>query len=240
MKNISVFCDFDATISLIDVCDKMFENFSDFDKFWQEFAAGKYNIRELNKKLCNSLPKNLTFEEIKNFALTQEIDKYFATFVEFCNKNNFNLHIVSDGYDVYIYPILEKYNLIEKINKNKIFCNSLKKNELGFYPDFFGAVESCNCQTSSCKRNVILNNSADENIIVYVGDGHTDFCCAEYSDIVFAKSKLAAFCNENRIPHHNYKSFFDVIRTLENSIKAKKIKKRNHVFMKRKNAFEAE
>ena len=234
--SISIFCDFDATISVADVGNVLFQNFGDYYTYWNEYSEGKCNIRELNKKLCRSLRKNLTFAEIADFAKGMAIDSYFIKFLEYCNKNQFSFTVVSDGYDAYIKPIFE----FNQIKGYPIYCNTLTKNEDGFEADFYGAVEACTCTTASCKRNVVLNNSTENDIIVYIGDGHTDFCGAEHSDIIFAKSKLATYCNENKIPHHPFKSFLDIKRILENSINTGKLKQRNQAVMKRKSAFEAE
>ena len=241
--SISIFCDFDATISVEDVGDALFKNFGNYNNCWNDYSEGKYNIRELNKKLCASLRPNLTFDEIAEFAIKMEIDFYFKNFLEYCNQNKFPFTVVSDGYGEYINPIFE----FNKISDYPIYCNSLKKNANGFEAVFYGAVGDCNyknnsctCTTASCKRNVVLNNSAENDIIVYIGDGHTDFCAAEHSDIIFAKSKLATFCNENKIPHHPFKSFLDIKRILENTIKTGKLKQRNQAAMKRKSAFESE
>ena len=178
----------------------------------------------------------MTLDEITNFALLQQIDANFNKFVEFCKELNIPITIVSDGYIEYIKPMLSKYNL----DYLPVFCNKLGKDEMGYYPVFFGAVEGCYCTTASCKRNVVLNHSCDDDIVVYIGDGYTDFCGAEHSDIVFAKSKLAAYCTEHKIPHHPYKTFFDVYRILDNKIKKNNLHPRHQAKMKRKSAFESE
>lgn len=234
---LSIFCDFDDTITMQDVGNAMFQTFGDYHKYWNEYINGKYSCRELNIKLCNSIPAAITKEIITNFALSQEVDAYFVNFVNYCHSNNYNFTIVSDGYDIYINPIINSLNLKNGI---KIFCNKMQYIDNKFIPDFFGSVESCTCSTASCKRNVVLNNSADDDILVYIGDGMTDFCAAEHCDIVFAKKQLAHYCNENKIPHYPFRSFFDIQRILEQLVKTKKIKKRNQAHIKRKNAFEAE
>ncbi len=235
---ISFFCDFDGTITLDDVGDAMFRKFGNFETYWNEFENGKYNVRELNRKLCMSIDNYINFNDIIEFAKTQEVDAYFQKFVEYCNKNCHQLTIVSDGFDAYIMPILKQLQL----SNIPVFCNKLLKSKVDmyFYPFFYGADESCNCTTASCKRNIVLNNSADDEIIVYIGDGMTDFCAAEHCDVIFAKSRLAAYCNEKKIPHHPFKSFFDIIRITDELIKNRKIKSRNQAFLKRQFAFESE
>ena len=235
-KKISIFCDFDATISVLDVGDELFKKYGDFNTHYKNFVEKKYNVREFNKYLCNSLKNDLTFEEISAFAVKQEIDSNFIHFINFCQNNNINFTIVSDGYDAYIKPILQEHNL----DFIPTYCNSLiKKNDI-FEPHFYSAVENCYCTTASCKRNVVVNNSDELDIVIYIGDGHTDYCGAEHSDIIFAKSRLAAYCNENRIPHYPYKTFFDIERILNSKIKSNNINYRHQAKMKRKSVFEIE
>lgn len=235
-KTLSIFSDFDATISLLDVGDELFKKYGNWHQLYEGFINNMYDVREFNKLLCNSLRSDLSFEEIISFAIEQEIDPFFYKFVLFCKENNYNFFIISDGYDAYINPILEHNNL-SFIPK---YCNFLIKEKNIFIPKFYGASEGCKCQTASCKRNVVLNNSKDDDIVIYIGDGHTDYCAAEYSDIVFAKSKLAAYCNLNRIAHHPFKNFFDIYQILNTKIKNNKLYYRNQAKMKRKSVFENE
>jgi len=197
--------------------------------------------------LCNSLRNDLTFEEIFLFAIEQEIDPNIKKFISFCDENNINFTIISDGYDAYINPILQHHQL----DYLPVYCNTLIKKNNGilkqvngniglFEPIFYGAVEGCLCPTASCKRNVVVNNSADDDIVIYIGDGYTDYCGAEHSDIIFAKSHLAAYCNKNRIPHHPFKTFFDIYRILEKKIKNNELHHRHQAKMKRKAAFKIE
>ncbi len=234
--HLSIFCDFDATITLQDVGEALFKKFGNFLSCWNEFESGKCNVRELNINLCKSIPSNVTKNDIENFAYFQEVDAYFVKFVDYCKNNNYDFYIVSDGYDIYINTILNKL----KLDNIKVFCNEMQYIDNKFIPKFFGAVESCNCLTASCKRNVILNNSVDDDILIYIGDGFTDFCAAEHCDIIFAKNQLATYCNKNKISHHPFRSFFDIRRIIEMLIKNKKMKKRNQAFFKYKSAFEAE
>lgn len=233
---LAIFCDFDGTITTKDVGDALFRKFGNFEKHWQEFIEGECNVRELNKRLYASIPKSVTLADIKEFVIQHEVDAYFLPFINYCKMQGHSFTVVSDGYDIYIYEILKKLDA----SINKIFCNKLYYENGKFTPSFFGADENCKCLTASCKRNVVLTNSSDDDILVYIGDGMTDFCAAEHCDIIFAKSQLAKYCNENKIPHHPFKSFFDVKRTIETLVAKKNIKRRNQAFLKRKNAFEAE
>ncbi|MDR0926329.1 MAG: MtnX-like HAD-IB family phosphatase [Ignavibacteria bacterium] len=226
---VSIYSDFDATISVQDVGDNLFQTFGNYYACWDAYASGECDIRELNRRLCGSLNPDLTLEEIHNWALEQELDAYFSRFLAFCDLHKYNFTVVSDGYDAYIKPLLTSVQC-----DCPYYCNRLVKDENGFDVEFFGASESCVCSTASCKRNVVVNNSSDEDIVIYIGDGHTDYCGAEHSDIVFAKSNLARYCNAHRIPHYPYKTFFDIQRILE---KGNFLRHRHQSLMKRRRAF---
>ena len=235
-KNISVFVDFDGTITLEDIGDKLFIDFGEFEPWHTMLKNGDINIRDYWHKLTGTLDPNLTFDEIARYALKFDIDPYFSRFADYCMSKGYNLRVVSDGFDAYISPIMNKLGLSDL----PLSINRLRKNKKGFFPEFPGASESCNCLSASCKRNAMLVNSGPDDIIIFVGDGYSDYCAAEHADIVFAKKHLAAYCNKNRIPHYPWTSFFDVIRLLEDAEKKHNFRVRHQAFLKRKKAFEVE
>jgi 2-hydroxy-3-keto-5-methylthiopentenyl-1-phosphate phosphatase len=236
-RKIKVFCDFDGTIAIKDLGDEIFKVFGEFDNYIGKLKSGEIDIKEYWNLVFASLKEEITLEEIKNFAITQEIDSNFTKFIDLCKTNDIELFIVSDGFDFYINPFFEAHG----IENLKIYCNTYSINDSKkLKPIFPGAAESCKCFCASCKRNVVLNNSSDEEIIVYIGDGYSDYCGAEHSDIIFAKKNLAAYCNENRLPHYPYKNFFDIFRIFNDLLKKNQFKKRHQATLKRNLAFLAE
>lgn len=233
-KSIKIFTDFDGTISLDDLGDNLFKTFGTIQPYHEQLIAGELRIHDYWKAIFNELPSNISEDEIIKWINDQQIDPYFKKFTEWCNENEIELKIVSDGFDLYIRTLLEKNDLDVEFSSNKFL-----RNDDIFYPEFPGASESCSCFAASCKRNFILNNSNDNDVLVFIGDGRSDFCCAEHADIVFAKKLLSVYCNDKRIPHHPFKSFFDVKKQMEDYLK-KGLKKRNIAKVNRKNAFESE
>ena len=235
--NIKIFCDFDGTITKKDLGDEIFKVFGQFEPYHTQLVNKEIGIKEYWKKLFETLPSNLTEIDINNHSLNYEIDAYFVEFVKFCENSGISLSIVSDGFEQYIKPILNKLEL----SHLPVACNKMIFDTNTIKPFFAGADESCNCMSASCKRNAVINNVDDDTIIVYIGDGYSDFCAAEHSDIIFAKRNLAAFCNENKIPHYPFHTFFDILQILKKTILSKgKIKQRNQAKVKRKLAFETE
>ncbi len=236
INKIHVFSDFDGTIAIKDIGDQLFKDFGEFEPWHSKLLAGEMEISEYWLKVCSTLDKNLTPQDLTKYAENCEIDPYFKSFADFCASNGFPLTVVSDGYDAYINPILKKLGL----EHLPVHSNRLNYEDSAFVPMFPGASESCDCFCASCKRNSVLNSTDSDSIIVFIGDGNSDMCVAEHSDIVFAKKRLAAYCNKERIPHYPYKTFFDVKKIMADIIKKGKYRSRHQAVLKRKKAFEVE
>lgn len=191
-------------------------------------------------------------QNISNIIEKYYIDANFKVFTDYCRNFNIELNVVSDGFLELINPIFQREGIIN-IN---CYANSLVYSENYLDVHVYGASESCICkdlyindedsikrflnEKKSCKRNTILANCEPENILVYIGDGFYDTCMADYSDIIFAKDKLSAYCNKYRIPHYNYKNFFDIYRILKDLFENKKYKIRHQAYLNRRRAFENE
>jgi 2,3-diketo-5-methylthio-1-phosphopentane phosphatase len=235
-SKIKIFCDFDGTITQLDLGDEIFKQFGQFEPFHTQLINGEINIKQYWHSIVPTLRNDIE-PEIINLAHNSYIDNYFIEFLNMCSSKNYEIYIVSDGFSSYIKPIFQKLGF----DNLKVFCNSIDFSGNLPFPKFYGASESCNCLSSSCKRNVILNNTLDEDISVFIGDGYSDFCAAEHSDIIFAKKNLARYCSNNRIPFFNFKTFFDINKIFDNLHSGKiKFRKRRQAQLKSKNAFEQE
>ncbi len=233
---IKIFCDFDGTITQKDLGDEIFKVFGKFEPYHSMLINKEINIRQYWRLIVPTLA-DTEESEIEKLALETPLDAYFIKFTEMCNKYKYDIYVVSDGFSSYINPILSFYDIPAK----KVFSNSINFDGDSPKPDFYGASESCNCMSSSCKRNVILNNTDDDEIRVFIGDGYSDFCAAEHCDVIFAKKNLAKYCSENRIPFYNFKTFFDILKIFDNLHSGKvKFRKRRQAELKSMSAFETE
>ena len=89
----------------------------------------------------------------------------------------------------------------------------------------------------NCKRNHMLNTSADDDIIVYVGDGYSDRCPVRYADFVFAKRQLIKHCQEQNITYFEFNHFGDVQAKMEEIVQRKRIRHRQEAAMARREVF---
>jgi len=230
-QKIKIFCDFDGTITTKDVGEHMFLEFGNQEKAYEIFK------RWVNKEIDSAqewrelldLVKDLTEEKFNEFIDTIEITYGFNEFVEFCNTNNMEIIVLSDGMDFYIERIF-KQNSFEQL---KYFSNKLEFTEDGPKVSFPHSDEEC-IDCGNCKRNHLIENSSDEDITIYIGDGYSDTCPVQYVDYIFAKKTLLKFCEKERISYFPYKNFKDVIKLIEPLLEKKVIKKRHQAVLKRK------
>lgn len=234
-KNFKVFVDFDGTITRRDVGEAMFLEFGDADsanRIIQDWIDKNINAVQCWQQLCSSI-KSLNIAAFDKFISDIEIDEGFVKFVGYCQSNNIEITVLSDGLDYYIKRILDK----EKLNHLKVFSNQLiidDNNNL--VPVFPFTDEECD-RCANCKRNHVLNLSSEEDYSVYIGDGWSDTCPAQYCDFIFAKNSLLKYCEMNRITFFPYTNFLDVIKRFEELRSKKRLKKRHQALLKRNEIF---
>ena len=122
MKKIdAIYCDFDGTITKEDSVNAFFEMYAppswmDSEKLWIE---GKISSRE-NAIIQVGLLKNVSQKQLDDYINSIEVDDYFLEFVEFVKSKNIKLTILSDGFDLFIQKVLERYNLDIPYYANKL------------------------------------------------------------------------------------------------------------------------
>jgi len=234
-NSFKIFVDFDGTISQTDIGDAMFQYFGDKEKcidYVNDWIEQKINSSQLWKLLCSTV---LNFDEIKFGEFLNEIpiDPSFSTFVQYCKAEGFELRILSDGFDYYIQKILQRENLLDiEVYSNKLIIDDGKN----ITPEFPYTDEECS-RCANCKRNHVLNFSSEEDYTIYVGDGYTDTCPAQYCDFIFAKDSLLKYCEINRVTYFPYSNFSDILKKM-NELKDKKhLHKRHQAELKRREVF---
>lgn len=240
---IRLYLDFDGTITHNDVGDELFIEFGDFHAHSAALMAGETDVRTYYKAVVQSLRKECTPDVLKSFAENQEVDVGLLNLLEFCKKRDIEVLIVSDGFESYINPILNKHVLSNPesgIDHIKVLSNTLEYDGTRWTPTFPGASESCSCFCASCKRSAVIGTSNEADTTIYVGDGMSDECAVQYCDVVFAKHSLAAFCNSHRIPHHPYKNLSDVQRILASKLAAGELRHRRQATVARAIALRSE
>lgn len=234
-KNFKIFIDFDGTITQQDVGEEMFLKFGDSEKayaivrLWME---NKISSSECWFRLCETVD-NIDIKIFDQFIDTMNIDPFFISFIQYAETNGFEVTVLSDGLDYYIKRILMR----EKLNHLRVYSNRLEfgdNNELN--PIFPYSDEECS-ECANCKRNHVINHSGDDEISIYIGDGYSDTCPAQYCDYIFAKKSLLKYCEKNRISYFPFTTFNDVLKRLEVLKNKHLVKKRHQAQLKRKEVY---
>lgn len=234
-KIFKVFVDFDGTITKTDVGEAMFLKFGNAEKAYeiiQLWIDKKITSIQTWQMLCDTV-KDIDTNSFDEFIDSIEIDETFKKFVEYCEANRIESYILSDGLDYYIDRILKR----EGLDHLKAYTNKLsfgQNNEL--IPSFDFTDEEC-IDCANCKRNHIIDNSSDTDYTIYIGDGWSDTCPAQFCDFIFAKNSLLKYCETNRISYFPFNSFDEIIRRIEEMKKKKRLKKRHQAELKRREVY---
>ena len=208
------FCDFDGTVTREDVIDRVLEEFADpawidIERSWVNGEIGSRDCLTMQTQLIKAKERDLL-----DFVEGIGIDETFVDFAGYCKSNAIEIFILSDGIDLFIKSILNRYGL----NDIRIFANSLGTTN-GSYKMYFPYFrEDCLSKAGICKCKMMEELSIPEGINILVGDGRSDFCLARKADLTFAKSTLLDFCRVEKITHIEHREFRDVIEWLRNQI----------------------
>ena len=232
-----VFCDFDGTTASRDVGEQLFRRFAGAQavEIVRGYLDGSITARQCLRRECAAV-ESASPEELERFIEQFALDPHFNEFVLFCEARGIPVVILSDGLDFYVGRMLRR----DGLERLPFFANHLEFSQEGsstkLVPSFPYTDSECD-QCANCKRNHLLTLSADDDIVVYVGDGMSDRCPVRYADVVFAKRNLIKYCQQQNISYHEYSHFGDVRTRLEQLLQKKRIKKRREAQMARREVF---
>lgn len=203
---LTVFLDFDNTISKFDVFDGLLLNFAKDDR-WREleekWKRGKIGSKECLAGQLKSI--RATGDKLDRYLSKVRLDRYFKRLLKLLHSRGAKTVILSDNFDYILRRIL-KSNGIKGL---KIYSNKLKFRQGRLIPRFDFTDKYCG-KCAHCKKNSLFANAGKGSKTVYVGDGLSDTCPSGYADLVFAKEDLLKYCKRNKIPCIPYKELKDV------------------------------
>ncbi|MDD4899104.1 MAG: MtnX-like HAD-IB family phosphatase [Candidatus Omnitrophica bacterium] len=181
-----VFFDFDNTLTPFDVLDDIVKRFS-INKGWvsfeQAWKKGKIGSQACLEGQLRSVRVNR--KDLVRYLSRIKIDPTFHKFFAMLKKEGLSPIILSDSFKFIIEEIL-KNNGIREV---KVYANGLRFSGNRLAPFFPYRNQKCP-RCAHCKKKNLLKKEVKDKIIMYVGDGLSDICPAECSDIVFAKGRL--------------------------------------------------
>ncbi|WP_277591780.1 MtnX-like HAD-IB family phosphatase [Pseudomonas chlororaphis] len=203
MMHWHIVCDFDGTITRTDVIDNVLQRFADpsWEDIEQQWLDGHIGSREcLSRQLA--LVKASPAELLAYFD-SVEIDPDFPDFVDHVIGLGASLEVVSDGIEQGIARILARHY----VSLLPILANRLRQvDQHSWRIDFPYSSDACRAASGNCK----CKSTPKGKRVLVIGDGQSDMCVAASADFVFAKSRLAEYCQRNAIPHATFDSFAEL------------------------------
>ena len=206
LSNCRVFLDFDNTMTTSDVLDDVIRRFSINDqwmvleKAWHEEKIGAKEC--LEGQLRNV---RVTKSVLYKFLKKVELDPHFHQLLSLLVREGIKPVILSDNF-TYIIKLILEYHGIKDL---KVYGNTLRFYRGHIIPSF--PYDNPFCLTCAhCKKIHLTKDKTENKLIVYIGDGRSDFCPARVSDIVFAKDNLLSFMMKEELPCIAYKDLGDI------------------------------
>ena len=215
-----VFLDFDGTITRRDATDAILEAFA--DRRWlqveEAWIAGRIGSRE-----CLAAQMDLvtaTRDQVDQLLDGIDVDLGFAGLLDACAARSLPVHIISDGFDYCIERILRRPGERSLAPGCQIVSSRLRTDGLRWQAEFPHPIEPCAHHCATCKPAAMELLNPTGALTVFVGDGFSDRHAAACADVVFAKDKLAAFCEQASIPYVPFDTLGAVAAGLEHLLGA--------------------
>ena len=206
-----VFTDFDGTITQLDVTDEILAQLAhpSWQEVEQEWTRGSIGSRECLERQIELV--DASAEELHALIDAVPIDPAFTAFYRFTRKQGIPLYVLSEGFDYVIVRILKRAGLNGPLrNGTHMFSSALRLQGRRLIPSFPHSAPPCEHGCATCKVALIRRLGEGGHPIIFVGDGLSDRFAVDEADVVFAKRKLLAYCQEQGKPCRPFESFAQV------------------------------
>lgn len=216
LKDCRVFFDFDNTITITDVLDRLIQRFSLSDKW--KIIQQDWEEDRITTKAClkgQLADVRISRHELKEYLSKVKLDKDTENIFNLLKKNGIPPVILSDNFTPIIKEIFDQRGIKDVI----IYANALRFYEERMIPSF--PYDNPFCPSCAhCKKTHLTREEHKKKHIIYIGDGRSDFCPAGVSDIVFAKDKLLAHMKRTGKAHIAYKDLGEIYHYFKEKLNA--------------------
>lgn len=203
--------DFDGTACLQDVSEMLLDAFGEPE--WRAFDdavdQGEMGLREAAEHQAAML-RGSREEMLAHAVEHASLAPTFAPFVDWAEAHGLPLTLASDGFAMYIRPLLEAAGLgrLEVVTNELVFEDGQARLR---HPNAHPVCIGC----GTCKMLAARRLRDAYGPIAFVGEGQSDRYGALYSDVVFAKDALVQICEQDGVPFLPWGTFDDVRNALE-------------------------
>ena len=199
----SVLVDFDGTACAHDVAEHLLMAFGEpgyaaWDEAWERGEIGAAETLRVQAAMLREPAEVLIAYALEHCPM----DPTFASFVQRCAAADVPVTIVSDGFGLYIEPLLAANGIAGVPVRSNVWG--------GEAMSFPNANRECmGCGT--CKMQATLEAPGP---VAFIGEGSSDRYAALYADVVYAKDVLVAHCERDGVAYRPWTDFDDVWRDL--------------------------
>ena len=205
-----IFSDFDGTITetdtLVFLATRLGGGARMVEAIGRLISEGKLSLRDGIAAEMRSIRK--PFAEAERLLLEEvRIDAGFASLARWSGEKKIPLTILSAGF----HQIIDLFISRDEFPDLEILANHISPNEeIGWQCRFRDGTDWGHDKASHLKEA-----RRRGEYVIFIGDGLSDQAAAEAADEVFAKHSLAEYCRERRINCHEYQTFGEILRRLQ-------------------------
>lgn len=214
-----VFCDFDGTITQLDVTDQLLTQLAhpSWREVEQEWVRGSIGSRECLERQIALVETSV--KELNALIDSVPIDPHFSKFHRWTQKRHVPFYVLSDGFDYVIRRVLKRSGVNGQLrNGTEVFASVLRVEGRRLLPSFPHSASPCEHGCATCKAALMRRLSKGLHPIVFIGDGLSDRFAVEESELVFAKRQLLAYCREKGIACTPFETFAEIELALEKMV----------------------
>jgi len=203
-------CDFDGTITEEDTSFFLLDAFAqgDWRRLLREYKEHRISVGEFNTKAFSMIRADKP-TLIKALEDKIKVRAGFHELVNYCQRRDFRLVIVSNGLDFYIEATLKNLGL----NNLEVYAARASFHPEGMEVQYLGP--DGKRLEDGFKEAYIQSFLKLGYRVIYVGNGDSDFAPAKYAHLVFATGELLAYCRENKLNYRPFENFTDVVRDID-------------------------
>ena len=203
--SIAILCDFDDTISMLNVGDFLFKKFAGCGlEHTRRWERGEISSKE--ELIYTFATITASREEMEAAIASIEIDPGFKLLLDLSSQKGHQFAILSDGLEWYISYVLAQNNVRDvRIYANQIYF------ENGEYRFEFPWYRDETPMRGVCKPHIVRSFQSPSTKVVYIGDGLTDVDAVAFADFVYAKDYLLEHCLQQEIPVLKFNMISDVV-----------------------------
>ncbi|MEO6725652.1 MAG: MtnX-like HAD-IB family phosphatase [Blastocatellia bacterium] len=210
MNNLHIFSDFDGTITQQDTLIFLTTN----------LGGGAHLVEAIGRLLTDgtlSLSEGIAaemrsirqpFDDAEKLLREQvQVDSGFRPFARWCEEKQIPLTILSAGF----HQLIDLFVTKEEFPHLEILANTLEPDEQRGWQCVFRDKTPDGHDKAAALRQARKRGERT----IFIGDGYSDRAAAEVADEVFAKHSLAEYCRQRGIKCHEYQTFDQVLKQLQ-------------------------